>query len=68
MYNQKITQYNTLVNWMEWFLPITIRSLKMKETIEGLALIPFIFVLCLFHNELADFVGILLQSMFNCLG
>lgn len=42
--------------------PINIRNLEMKDTIEGLLLVPFVFVLCLFHNELADFVGLLLHS------
>ena len=39
-----------------------------KNDIQGFALIPFVIAACFFHEELAEFVGILLNNLFACLG
>lgn len=39
-----------------------------KNDIQGFMLIPFVIVGCIYHEELADFAGILLNSMIACLG
>jgi hypothetical protein len=44
------------------------RQAMTKDDIMGFALIPFILVGCIYHEELADFMGILLNNFFAILG
>ena len=47
----------------------SIKELTMaKNDIQGFMLIPLIIVGCIYHEELADFVGILLNNLIACLG
>lgn len=39
-----------------------------KDDIIGFILIPFILLACIYHVELADFMGILLNNLFALLG
>lgn len=39
-----------------------------KDDIQGFILIPFILLGCIYHEELADFVGVLLNNLFAFLG
>jgi hypothetical protein len=39
-----------------------------KDDIKGFALIPFILLGCIYHEELADIMGLLLNYLFAHLG
>lgn len=39
-----------------------------KNDIIGISLIPFILLCCIYHSELAEFVGILLNALLGYLG
>ena len=62
--------YKSIIDWMEWFHSIKLDGeLKMtKDDIQGFALIPFVLLGCIFHEELADLIGLLLNCLFAHLG
>jgi len=39
-----------------------------RSDIQAFALIPFVLIGCIYHEELADFIGILLNNLLAFLG
>ena len=44
------------------------RQTMTKDDIIGFSLIPLVLVGCIYNEELADLIGILLNNFFACLG
>ena len=55
--------YKSIINWVGWFHSIKLDGeLKMtKDDIKGFALITLAILGCIFHEELANLVGVLLN-------
>ena len=44
------------------------RQTMTKDDIIGFSLIPLVLVGCIYNEELADLIGVLLNNFFACLG